>query len=57
MPARRQKIPEKDQQDPLHRPAGDAVEPHQLPAAPAGPGRSSVARSLLTWTRIPRFLC
>lgn len=44
MPTRRPQTPQKDQQDPLHRPAGDADESPQLPATQAGPGSRPVAR-------------
>lgn len=52
VPTRRQKIPQKDQQDALHRAAGDADESHQLLTTQAGPGRRSVAEVKLmaeTW--------
>lgn len=38
------KIPQKDQQDPLHRPAGNANKSHQLLATQASPSHCSVAK-------------
>lgn len=43
MPTRCPQIPQKDQQDPLYRPAGDADESPQLPATQASSGSRPVA--------------
>lgn len=63
MPTGRAPTPQKDQQDPLHRPAGDAHEPPQLPATQAGSRSRPVAqpkppqRSFFFQRRTVGYLC